>query len=126
MAMVPIELFALAGVHRRQPDDPADYGALGTVLFFLVLNLQVTSGYGAIEAGVATLPITLAMLLLSARFSRLSARSPARALLMTVGPMVCGGGTLLLSRWAATRRTGPTCCPGSWSSPWASRCWSRR
>ena len=72
------------------------YGALGSVLFFLVLNLQVTSGYGAIEAGVATLPITLAMLLLSARFSRLSAVTGPR-LLMMVGPLVCGGGTLLLS-----------------------------
>ena len=32
------------------------YGALGSVLFFLVLQLQVSVGYDAIAAGVATCP----------------------------------------------------------------------
>ena len=53
------------------------YGALGAVLFFLVLQLQVTAGYDAIAAGVATLPIPIVMLLLSSRTS-VSLPGPAR------------------------------------------------
>ena len=96
-AMVPVDLWRSRVFSAANVMTLLTYGALGVVLFFLVLNLQVTSGYTAIEAGLATLPITLAMLLLSARFSRLSARTGPRVL-MTVGPLVCATGTLLLSR----------------------------
>ena len=72
------------------------YGALGSVLFFLVLQLQVTAGYDAIAAGVATLPIPLVMLLLSSSASVLAARTGPR-LPMTVGPIVCALGALLLT-----------------------------
>ena len=95
-AMVPVDLWRSRVFSAANVMTLLTYGALGVVLFFLVLNLQVTSGYTAIEAGLATLPITLAMLLLSARFSRLSAKTGPR-LLMTVGPLVCATGTLLLS-----------------------------
>ena len=72
------------------------YGALGAVLFFLVLQLQVTAEYDAIAAGVATLPIPIVMLLLSSRTSVIAARTGPR-LPMTVGPIVCAIGVLLLS-----------------------------
>ena len=72
------------------------YGALGAVLFFLVLQLQVTRGYDAIAAGVATLPLPVVMLLLSSRASVIAARTGPR-LPMTVGPIVCALGALLLS-----------------------------
>jgi EmrB/QacA subfamily drug resistance transporter len=96
-AMVPVDLWRSRVFSAANVMTLLTYGALSVVLFFLVLNLQVTSGYSAIEAGLATLPITLAMLLLSARFSRLSTRTGPR-LPMTVGPLVCAAGTLLLSR----------------------------
>lgn len=73
------------------------YAALGAVLFFLVLQLQVVGGYGALAAGVATLPITLCMLLFAARAGALSSRIGPR-LPMTVGPLVMAVGTLLLLR----------------------------
>lgn len=95
-AMVPVELWRSRVFSAANLMTLLTYGALGSVLFFLVLALQVTSGYSAIGAGVATLPITLAMLLLSARFSRLSTRTGPR-LPMTVGPVVCATGTLLLA-----------------------------
>ncbi|MBV9831100.1 MAG: MFS transporter [Marmoricola sp.] len=95
-AMVPVDLWRSPVFSAANVMTLLTYGALGSVLFFLVLVLQVTSGYSAIAAGLATLPITLAMLLLSSRFSRLSARTGPR-LPMTVGPLVCAGGTLLLS-----------------------------
>ena len=76
------------------------YAALGAVLFFLVLQLQTVSGYGALEAGIATLPVTLCMLLLARRGGELGARIGPR-IPMTVGPLVMAGGTLLLLRVGA-------------------------
>ena len=72
------------------------YGALGSVLFFLVLQLQVSAGYDAIAAGVSTLPIPIVMLLLSSRSSVIAARTGPR-LPMTVGPLICALGAFLLS-----------------------------
>ena len=50
------------------------YAALGAILFFLVLQLQTVGGYGALAAGLATLPITLCMLFLAVQGRR--ARRP--------------------------------------------------
>lgn len=71
------------------------YAALGAVLFFLVLQLQTVSGYSALEAGLATLPITICMLLLAAKGGELGSRIGPR-IPMTVGPLVMAAGTLLL------------------------------
>ena len=49
------------------------YAALGAMLFFLVIQLQTVSGYSALQAGLATLPITLCMLFLAARGGALGA-----------------------------------------------------
>ncbi|HVK30210.1 MAG TPA: MFS transporter [Nocardioides sp.] len=73
------------------------YAALGGVLFFLVLQLQTVAGYGALRAGLATLPITVAMVLLAGRGGALAARIGPR-LPMTVGPALCGAGTFVLAR----------------------------
>ena len=43
------------------------YAALGAVLFFLTIELQTVSGYGAFEAGIASLPITVCMIFLASR-----------------------------------------------------------
>ena len=72
------------------------YGALGAVLFFLTLQLQIVLGYGPLVAGVATLPMTLLMLFLAAKGGELGARIGPR-LPMTVGPVVCAVGVALLS-----------------------------
>lgn len=71
------------------------YAALGAVLFFLVIQLQTVSGYDALQAGVATLPITLCMLFLAARGGSLGVRIGPR-IPMTVGPLVMAVGTLLI------------------------------
>ncbi|MEI5673338.1 MULTISPECIES: MFS transporter [unclassified Nocardioides] len=71
------------------------YGALGSVLFFLTLQLQTVGGYGALAAGLASLPLTVCMLLLAARGGRLGARIGPRVP-MTAGPLVTAAGTLLL------------------------------
>jgi EmrB/QacA subfamily drug resistance transporter len=73
------------------------YGALGGALFLLPIQLQRVLGYSALESGVALLPITLLMLLLSARAGQLAQKVGPR-LPMTLGPIVVGLGFVLLTR----------------------------
>ncbi len=73
------------------------YAALGAVLFFLTLQLQVVGGYSALAAGSSTLPMTACLLLLAARGGRLAARIGPRVP-MSLGPILMAIGTLLLLR----------------------------
>ncbi|HTR94086.1 MAG TPA: MFS transporter, partial [Trebonia sp.] len=75
------------------------YAALGGVLFLLPVQLQVVDHYTPLESGIALLPLTVVMLLLSARSGRLAARIGPR-LQMSVGPVVVGVGLALLGRTA--------------------------
>jgi MFS family permease len=61
-----------------------------------VLDLQVVAGFEPLAAGIALLPVTALMLLLSARAGALAERIGPR-LPMTAGPAVCAAGLLLLS-----------------------------
>ncbi|MQA94911.1 MAG: DHA2 family efflux MFS transporter permease subunit [Streptosporangiales bacterium] len=72
------------------------YAALGGALFLLTLQLQTTLGYTALAAGLATLPMTVVMMLLSGRMGGLTQRVGAR-LPMTVGPVVAGLGLALMT-----------------------------
>jgi Na+/melibiose symporter-like transporter len=71
------------------------YAALGAILFFLVLQLQTVGGYSALQAGLATLPITACMLLFASRGGALGQRIGPR-IPMTVGPLVMAAGTVWL------------------------------
>jgi EmrB/QacA subfamily drug resistance transporter len=73
------------------------YFALGGVFFLLPVVLQVVAGYSALEAGIALLPVTVIMLLLSSRSGALATRIGPR-LQMTVGPLVIAAGLALLVR----------------------------
>ena len=95
-AMAPVELFASRVFTAANLMTFLVYGALGAVIFLLVLQLQVTSGYTPLEAGLSTLPITLTMLFFSSRAAALSARIGPR-LPMSVGPLLCAGGVVLLA-----------------------------
>jgi len=95
--MLPLGIFADRTFAAANAMTLVVYAALGAMLFFLVLQLQTVSGYGALRAGVATLPITVCMLLLAARGGALAARIGPRVP-MTLGPLVMAAGTLLLLR----------------------------
>jgi EmrB/QacA subfamily drug resistance transporter len=73
------------------------YAALGVLFVLLVLQLQVVAGFSPLGAGVATLPITVIMLVLSARAGRLASRIGPR-IPMTVGLVTAACGMLLLLR----------------------------
>lgn len=72
------------------------YAALSGALFLLPVQLQRVSGFSPIQAGSALLPVTVVMLLLSARMGRVAQRIGPRWP-MTFGPIVAGTGLALLS-----------------------------
>lgn len=73
------------------------YAALGGVLFFLVMYLQIVAGFNALEAGISLLPFTVLMLLFSSKAGAVGARiGPRRPL--TIGPALAGLGVLLFLR----------------------------
>jgi MFS family permease len=59
--------------------------------------LQVVRGYSPLQAGTSLLPVTVIMLVLSARSGALAARIGPR-LQMTVGPLVLAGSLILFTR----------------------------
>ncbi|MFQ6325444.1 MFS transporter [Nocardia sp. CWNU-33] len=75
----------------------AVYAALGGVFFLLVMQLQLVAGYSPLMSGVATVPVTLIMLVLSAPAGRWAQVHGPR-IPMTAGPLLAGGGLVLLLR----------------------------
>lgn len=73
------------------------YAALGGVFFLLVSFLQVSLDYSPVAAGAASLPVTVLMLLLSARSGALAQRIGPR-IPLTVGPLVIAAGLVLMTR----------------------------
>ncbi|KAA2262483.1 MFS transporter [Solihabitans fulvus] len=92
---VPPELFANRTFVLANALTFLVYAALGGVMVLLVLQLQVSLGYAPTAAGLAGLPITIIMLLLSARSGRLAQRVGPRWQLV-VGPLLIAAGMLLL------------------------------
>ena len=95
--MVPLSICAARTFTAVNVVTFAVYAALAGVFFFVVINLQVVSGFAPLPAGVALLPVTALMLLLSARAGALSTRIGPR-LPMTIGPLLCACALVLLSR----------------------------
>jgi Na+/melibiose symporter-like transporter len=71
------------------------YAALGASLFFVTLQLQTVSGWGALAAGLASMPITICMIFLSAKGGEIGSRIGPR-IPMTVGPIVMAASCLML------------------------------
>jgi EmrB/QacA subfamily drug resistance transporter len=96
-AMLPLAVFRSRQFSAANAVTFVVYGALGGAIFLVPVVLQEVCGYSAFEAGTAMLPVTVIMLLLSARSAALSARIGPR-LQMTVGPIVIAGGMALFTR----------------------------
>jgi len=93
--MLPLGLFASRTFSSANVMTLLVYAALGAVTFFVVLQLQTVSGYTALAAGVALLPLTICMVFLASRGGALGARIGPR-IPMTLGPIVMGAGTMLM------------------------------
>ena len=95
--MMPLGMFASRQFSAANLVTFVVYAALGGVFFLLVAFLQISLGYSPIEAGAASLPITVLMLLLSARSGALAQRIGAR-IPLTIGPLVIAVGLLMMTR----------------------------
>ena len=67
------------------------------MIFLLPVFLQEVSGYSPVQAGLALLPVTSLMIVLSRRFGALADRIGSRVLI-SLGALVAGCGLLLLAR----------------------------
>jgi EmrB/QacA subfamily drug resistance transporter len=95
--MLPLEVFRSAAFSGTNLVTFLVYAANGGVFFLVVLNLQVVAGYSPLASGIALLPVTGLMLLLSARAGALGQRIGPR-IPMTAGPLICAVALVLMSR----------------------------
>jgi len=95
--MLPLSLFASPDFTGANLVTFFAYAALGGTFFFVVLYLQVVAGYEPLLAGLALLPISVVMLLLSSWVGGLAGRKGPRRLL-TGGCAVAAIGMVLLGR----------------------------
>jgi hypothetical protein len=95
--MLPLSLFRRRNFAFGNLETLAMYGGLSAVIFFLVLFLQQVAGYTALQAGMATLPITIVTFLLARRAGRLADRFGPRWF-MGCGPLVAAAGLALFQR----------------------------
>jgi EmrB/QacA subfamily drug resistance transporter len=105
--MLPLSLFRNRNFAVGNLATLAIYGGLTVSTFLIIVYVQQTGGYTAIQAGLALLPVTIMMFFLSGRFGALAGRLGPR-LFMAVGPLLAAAGFLLMLRvheqinyWAA-------------------------
>jgi MFS family permease len=95
--MLPLDLFRSRQFSGANAVTFVVYVALGGALFLLPVELQIVEHYTPLDSGLALLPLTVIMLVFSARSGQLSARIGPR-LQMSVGPVLVGAGLALLAR----------------------------
>ncbi|NIZ93272.1 MFS transporter [Kineococcus rubinsiae] len=99
--MLPLGIFSSRVFSAVNAVTFAVYAALGAVFLLLVVALQSVAGFSPLAAGSALLPVTVVMLLLSARAGALAQRTGPR-LPLTLGPLVCAAGVLAMLRIGAS------------------------
>ncbi len=96
-AMLPLSLFGRRQFTVINLVTLFVYAGLGGLTFFLIVELQVVAGFSALLAGVSLLPLTILLLVGSARAGALGARIGPRWPL-TAGSVLAAGGVLLMLR----------------------------
>lgn len=87
--MLPPELFKVRNFSVGNIATLAIYAGLAVATFLLTIFLQQVGGYSAIEAGLALLPVTIIMFVLSSQFGALAGKFGPR-MFMTIGPIIAG------------------------------------
>jgi hypothetical protein len=99
-AMLDLSLFKVRNFSITNIETLVVYAGLIGAFFFITLFLQQTAGYTAIQAGLATTPVSLILFVLSPRFGKIATGIGPR-LPMSIGPIVGGVGLLLMMRIGA-------------------------
>jgi predicted MFS family arabinose efflux permease len=97
MPMLPLHLFKSRNFSVTNVETFAVYGGLSAWGFFLTLFLQQIAGYSPFRAGLALIPLTIAVFLLSRYVGRLSIRFGPR-IFMAAGPLLGAVSILALAR----------------------------
>jgi EmrB/QacA subfamily drug resistance transporter len=95
--MLPLGLFRRRNFSAGNVETFAMYAGLAILFFFLVLFLQQIGGYTPLKSGLATLPVTIVMFVLSRRFGALADKYGPR-FFMGAGPLIAAAGLLLFQR----------------------------
>src|SRR5471030_1093168 len=95
--MLPLRLFSKRNFSFANIETLTVYAGLATLTFFLVLFLQQLAGYSALRSGMALLPVSFVMFVLSPRVGRLSMRYGPHVF-MGVGPLIAAAAVLALTR----------------------------
>jgi EmrB/QacA subfamily drug resistance transporter len=95
--MLDLALFRIRNFWVANLTTLTAYAGLIGGLFFVGLFLQQVAGYSPLEAGLATMPISLILFVLSPRFGKIASGVGPR-LPMSAGPIVGGLGLILLLR----------------------------
>ncbi|WNM26411.1 MFS transporter [Demequina capsici] len=95
--MLPLPLFRTGNVAWGNAATFLIYGALSLNGFVLGVYLQEGAGLPATAAGMASLPVTVILMLASSRVGALSGRLGPR-MFMTIGPITMAAGAMLLLR----------------------------
>ena len=93
--LLPLSLFGVRNFAWGNLATLFVYAALSLNGFVVGVYLQQGAGLKATEAGLASLPITILMILLSSRAGRWAGRYGPR-IFMTAGPLIMAAGALLL------------------------------
>ena len=94
--MMPLGIFSSRQFAAANMVTFVVYAALSGVFFLLVAFLQVSLSYSPMAAGAASLPVTVLMLVLSARSGALAQRIGPR-IPLTAGPLIIAAAMLLMT-----------------------------
>ncbi len=95
--MLPVDIFKSRQFTAANLVTFVVYAALGGTFFLLAVDLQQALHYSPVAAGASLFPVTVVMLLLSARAGSLAQRIGPR-LPMTVGPIIVTAGLVMMLR----------------------------
>jgi len=98
--MLDFKLFGSRNFAMGNVATAAIYAGLSAFTFVLTVYLQQVSGYSATVSGLALLPVTILMFLLSPISGRLAGKHGPRWF-MTFGPLIAAAGFLLMMRMHA-------------------------
>ncbi len=94
--MMPLGVFRIRSFTAANIVTAAVYGPLSGMFFLVTVYLQNALGYSPLEAGAASLPVTVLMVALSPAAGELAHRIGPRALL-TAGPLVIATSLVLMA-----------------------------